>query len=128
MYKPHDRKFVSITHKDNGDSRTLNLSGAYPINNKIHLFAGIDKSLTTGFINKETSGIAYEDCCWSARIGHFKETFVKDVADYDYGTGFELAFKGLGSSDTYLRNRIERNLPDYKVILDEGYYSENDLK
>jgi len=127
-YKSHDRKFVSISHKDTGEKRTLNLSGAYPITNKFHFFAGIDKSLETGIINKETSGIAYEDCCWSARIGHLKETFVNDIAKYDYSTGFELTLKGLGSSDTYLRNRIEKNLPDYKVNLNEGYYSENDLK
>ena len=126
-YKPHDRKFVSLSHKETGTERTLNLSGAYPINNKFHLFAGVDKSLTTGIINKETTGIAYEDCCWSARIGHFKETFVNNVANYDYSTGFELSFKGLGSSDTYLRNRIETNLPDYMADLDEGYVA-NDLK
>lgn len=126
-YKPHDRKFVSLSHKETGDERSLNLSGAYPINNKFHLFAGIDKSLSTGIINKETTGIAYEDCCWSARIGHFKETFVNNVANYDYSTGFELSFKGLGSSDTYLRNRIETNLPDYTVDLDKGYVA-NDLK
>ena len=127
VYKPHDRKFLSLSHKETGDGRTLNLSGAYPLNNKFHLFAGIDKSLDTGIINKETTGIAYEDCCWSARIGHFKEAFVNNVANYDYSTGFELSFKGLGSSDTYLRNRIKTNLPDYKVNLDEGYFA-NDLK
>ena len=90
-----------------------------PLNNKIHFFAGIDKSLNTGVINKQTTGIVYEDCCWSARLGHFKETFVKDVARYDYSTGFELVFKGLGSTDTNLRNHIQANLPEYKVLLSE---------
>ena len=116
-YKIHDRKFVSLTHKDNGSSRTLNLSGAYPISNRIHFFGGLEKSLKTGITNKQTSGIAYEDCCWSARIGHFKEAFVDNVAKYDYSTGFELVFKGLGSTDTNLRNHIETNLPEYKVSL-----------
>ena len=127
LYKPHDRKFISLSHKETGTEQTLNLSGAYPITNKFHLFAGLDKSITTGIINKETTGIAYEDCCWSARIGHFKETFVNNVANYDYSTGFELSFKGLGSSDTYLRNRIASNLPEYKVNIDEGYVA-NDLR
>ena len=103
--------------------------GPYPLLPPIGVLMtiGIEKSLETGITNKETTGIAYEDCCWSARIGHFKETFVNNVANYDYSTGFEVTFKGLGSSDTYLRNRIKTNLPDYKVNLDEGYYS-NDLK
>ena len=126
-YRLHDRKFVSLSHKDTTDDRTLNVSGAYPINNKIHLFAGLERSIKNGVTNKETTGIAYEDCCWSARLGHFKETLVNNIANYDYSTGFELSFKGLGSSDTYLRNRINTNLPEYKVDLDEGYF-ENDLK
>jgi LPS-assembly protein len=119
IFKPHERKFISLKHSDDGSSRSLNLSGSLPLNNKIHFFAGIDKSLNTGVINKQTTGIVYEDCCWSARLGHFKETFVKDVARYDYSTGFELVFKGLGSTDTNLRNHIQANLPEYKVLLSE---------
>jgi len=116
-FKQHPRQFLSVKHTDDATSRSLNISGAYPITNQFHIFAGIDKSLTSGVINKETSGIAYEDCCWSARLGHFKEAFVKDTASYDYSTGFELVFKGLGSTDTNLRNHIEENLPEYKVAL-----------
>lgn len=117
ILKPHERKFLSVSREDDGESRSLILSGAYPLSNKFHIFGGINKSLSSGIVNDETYGIAYEDCCWSARIAHFKESFVNDVADYDYSTGFELVFKGLGSSDTNLRNHIETNLPDYKVML-----------
>ena len=103
-------KFSSIFEMSFYSTNSTN----YCLNNKFHLFAGIDRSITSGINNKETSGIAYEDCCWSARIGHFKETSVNNVANYNYSTGFELSFKGLGSSDTSLRNRIKTNLPDYK--------------
>ena len=61
------------------------------------------------------------------KLEEWVETFVNNVANYDYSTGFELSFKGLGSSDTYLRNRIASNLPEYKVNLDEGYFA-NDLR
>jgi len=118
-FKPHERRFLSVKQTDDATSKSLNISGAYPITNQFHIFAGIDKSLTTGVINKETTGIAYEDCCWSARLGHFKEAFVEGTATYDYSTGFELVFKGLGSTDTNLRNHIQENLPDYKVVLSE---------
>ena len=114
-YKPHPRKFISIIHKDDGSDRNLNLSGASPISNKIHIFGGIDKSLTTGKKNNETFGIAYESCCWSARLAHFKTSI--DVG-YDYSTGFELVFKGLGTTDTYVRNKIEKRLPEYEVMID----------
>ena len=114
-YKPHPRKFISVVHKDDGSDRSLELSGSYPISNKIHIFAGIDKSLTTGVMNKETTGIAYESCCWAARLAHFKTS---SGTGYDYGTGLELVFKGLGSTDTYVRNKIEKRLPEYKVTLD----------
>jgi len=114
-YKPHPRKFISLTHKDDDSDRNLNISGAYPFSNKIHFFGGIDKSLTSGKMNKETFGIAYESCCWASRLAHFKTS---DNDGYDYGTGVELVFKGLGTTDSYVRNRIEKRLPEYKVTLD----------
>ena len=66
-------------------------------------------------MNKETFGIAYESCCWSVRLAHFKTS---DSVGYDYGTGLELVFKDLGTTDTYVRNKIEKRLPEYKVKLD----------
>ena len=117
-YVPHPRKFISLTHVDKGSDRNIELSGAYPITNRVHIFAGIDKSLSAGVINKETSGVAYESCCWAARIAHFKEAVTDDIPNYDYSTGLELVFKGLGTIDSQLRNHIEDNLPEYKVSLD----------
>jgi hypothetical protein len=40
------------------------------------------------------------------------------TAGYDYGTGLELVFKELGVTDSYVRNKIEKRLPEYKVKLD----------
>ena len=124
-YEPYPRKFISINHSDNGVDSTLGYSGAYPITNQIHLFGGVSKSLTTNVISKQTSGVAYEDCCWSARIAHFKEAYTSSSStQYDYSTGFELVFKGLGSTDTNLRNHIEKNIPKYKAILSESNYDD----
>ena len=114
-YKPDLRKFISLTHNDNGIDRKLDMTGAYPITNKIHIFAGIDKTLSSGVVNKETTGVAYESCCWSARLVHFKTSISEG---YDYSTGFELVFKGLGTTDSYIRDRIKVAIPEYKVILD----------
>ena len=36
---------------------------------------------------------------------------------YAYSTGIELVFKGLGSTSTTLKNRIEKNIPNYQGIL-----------
>ena len=114
-YKPHQRKFISLIHNDDESDRNLIISGAYPISNKIHIFGGIDKSLTSGKKNKETTGIAYESCCWAVRLAHFKSS---SGVGYDYSTGLELVFKGLGTTDSYVRNRIENRLPEYRVNLD----------
>ena len=124
-FEPYPRKFISITHSDNGVDSTLGYSGAYPITNQFHLFGGVSKSLTTNVISKQTSGVAYEDCCWSARIAHFKESYTSlSTTKYDYSTGFELVFKGLGSTDTNLRNHIEKNIPKYKAMLSESNYDD----
>jgi LPS-assembly protein len=128
IYKHHPRAFVSVKHSDDNSSRTLTLNGAYPINNRIHLFGGIDKSLSSGIINKQTSGVAYEDCCWSARLAHFKEILDSSTASYDYSTGFEIVFKGLGSTDTNLRDHIQSNLPEYKAFLSDTYNLDNDVE
>ena len=66
-------------------------------------------------MNKETTGIAYESCCWAVRLAHFKTS---DDVGYDYGTSLELVFKELGTTDTYVRDKIEKRLPEYRVNLD----------
>ena len=41
-----------------------------------------------------------------AQKGINKEIFDSNTSSYDYSTGFELVFKGLGSTDTNLRDHI----------------------
>ena len=77
---------------------------AYPLNDSIHLFGGLDKTITnnsTGVTNAETTGIAYESCCWALRLAHFKED--NGTGGYNYSTGFELVLSGLGSTATPLK-------------------------
>ena len=116
------RKFLTIAHNDfidnNGDrKKTVELYGAYPILNNVHIFAGINRSLTDSITNKETTGIAYESCCWAVRLAHFKKHLGGN--DYDYVTKFELVLKGLASSTPELARRLEKNIPNYLVNLDD---------
>ena len=50
------------------------------------------------------------------RLAHFKES---SGSGYAYSTGIELVFKGLGSTSTTLKNRVEKNIPYYQGILRE---------
>jgi len=109
------RKFVSIILSDEGTKKTRKIYGAYPLNNSIHLFGGLDKTTSTGVTNAETTGIAYESCCWALRLAHFKED--NGSGGYNYSTGVELVLSGLGSTATPLKDRIEKNIPDYSANL-----------
>ena len=81
----------------------------------MHLFGGLDRTTSTGVTNSETTGIAYESCCWAVRLAHFKEA--KSSGGYNYSTGFELVLSGLGSTATPLKGRIEGNIPGYLANL-----------
>jgi len=114
-YILHPRKFVSITLSDEGSKKTRKIYGAYPLNDSIHLFGGLDRTTSTGVTNAETTGIAYESCCWAFRLAHFKED--NKAGGYNYSTGVELVLSGLGSTASPLKNRIETNIPDYSANL-----------
>ena len=114
-YKLNPRKFISFTLDDEGSKKTVELYGAYPVTDTIHLFGGIDKTTSTGVTNNETTGVAYESCCWAFRLAHFKE-YSESSGGYDYSTGAELVFKGLGSTFS-LRKKIEENIPYYRADL-----------
>ena len=62
----------------------------------------------------ETSGIAYESCCWAFRVAHFK---ANDSGRYNYSTGMELVLTGLGSTSSPLKGKIEENIPGYTARL-----------
>ncbi len=112
-YKPSSRQFISLSFIDEGTKETEKFYGAYPITKSVHVFGGIDKTSSTGVTNTETSGIAYESCCWAFRIAHFKEDNL--TSGYNYSTGMELVLTGLGSTSSPLRGKIEGNIPGYSA-------------
>ena len=120
-YLISSRKFLTVAHHDDQGKKSVELYGAYPILNNVHIFAGINHSLTDSITNKETTGITYESCCWAVRLAHFKKHLgVNDygINDYDYVTKFELVLKGLASSTPELARRLEKNIPNYLANLD----------
>ena len=102
--------------KEDEGEKIAKFYGAFPLNDSIHLFGGLDRTTSTGVTNSETTGIAYESCCWAFRIAHFKEK-KSSGSGYNYSTGVELVLSGLGSTATPLKDRIEGNIPDYNANL-----------
>jgi LPS-assembly protein len=114
-YSPSSRMFVSMSFIDEGSKETEKFYGAYPITDSIHVFGGLDKTTSTGITNSETTGIAYESCCWAFRLAHFKED--NSSGGYNYGTGMELVLTGLGSTSSPLKAKIENKIPGYSAKL-----------
>ena len=111
------RKFLTLAHHDDNGAKSAELYGAYPITQKVHVFAGLNRSITDSITNKETTGVAYESCCWALRLAHFKKHISGN--DYDYVTNFELVLKGLASTSPGLSRRLEDEMPNYLANLDD---------
>jgi LPS-assembly protein len=120
-YTSNSRKFITVSLSKVGTSSGVTernkLFGAYPLTDSIHFFGGLDKTTSTGVTNSETTGIAYESCCWAFRIAHFKEDKGLGDGGFKYSTGMELVLTGLGSTSTPLKGRIENRIPGYKAKL-----------
>ncbi|WP_300428603.1 LPS assembly protein LptD [Candidatus Thioglobus sp.] len=114
-YILNPRKFLTLAHHDDNGTKSAELYGAYPITQNVHVFAGINRSITNSITNKETTGIAYESCCWALRLAHFKKHISGN--DYDYITNFELVLKGLASTSPGLAARLEEEVPNYLANL-----------
>jgi len=114
-YRLSSRKFVSASFIDEGSKETEKFYGTYPLTDSIHIFGGIDKTTSTGVTNAETSGIAYESCCWALRLAHFKTD--NSSGGYNYSTGMELVLTGLGSTSSPIKNKIEKKIPGYSAKL-----------
>ncbi len=114
-YSPSSRIFVSMSFIDEGSKETEKFYGAYPITDSVHVFGGLDKTTSTGITNAETTGIAYESCCWAFRLAHFKDD--NSSGGYNYSTGMELVLTGLGSTSSPLRDKIENKIPGYSAKL-----------
>ena len=120
-YTSNSRKFITVSLSKVGTSsgvtQTEKLFGAYPLTDSIHLFGGLDKTTSTGVTNSETTGIAYESCCWAFRIAHFKEDNQLGLGGYNYSTGMELVLTGLGSTSSPLKGKIEGKIQGYTAKL-----------
>jgi len=118
-YTSNSRKFITVSLSKIGTSsgvtETEKLFGAYPLTDSIHLFGGVDKTTSTGVTNAETTGIAYESCCWAFRVAHFKTNDTS--GGYNYSTGMELVLTGLGSTASPLKGKIEGYIPGYTAKL-----------
>ena len=118
-YTSNSRKFITLSLSKTGIDgvvkETRKLYGAYPLTDSIHFFGGLDKTTSTGVTNSETTGIAYESCCWAFRLAHFKEN--NSSGGYNYSTGMELVLTGLGSTSSPLKGRIENKIPGYTASL-----------
>ncbi len=114
-YTSNSRKFITLSVSDEGTKETEKLYGAYPLTDSIHLFGALDKTTSTGITNSETTGIAYESCCWAFRLAHFKTNDTS--GGYNYSTGLELVLTGLGSTSSPLKRKIEGNIPGYSAKL-----------
>ncbi len=110
-YQLNRRKFLTLAHHKEDNIKSAELYGAYPINTKVHVFAGVNRSITDSITNKKTLGIAYESCCWALRLAHFKKHISGN--DYDRVINFELVFKGLASTSPNLAKRLEEEIPNY---------------
>lgn len=116
-YVLNPRKFLTLAHHDDNGKKSAELYGAYPLTKKIHIFAGINRSISDSITNKETTGIAYESCCWALRLAHFKK-YVS--GDYDDVINLELVLKGLASTSSDLYKRLEKDVPNYLANLDDS--------
>ncbi|WP_238924430.1 LPS-assembly protein LptD [Candidatus Vesicomyidisocius sp. SY067_SCS001] len=111
----NSRKFLTLAHYDDNGNNSVELYSAYPLTQQTHVFAGINGSISNSTINKETMGIAYESCCWAVRLAYFKEYLNEN--NYDYVTKFELVLKGLATTSSNLYKRLEEDIPNYSVNL-----------
>jgi len=120
-YKPSSRKFATIKYSDDNLTRTGKIYAAYPLTKSTHLFGGLDRKITkataAGVINSYTTGLAYENCCWAFRVAHFQEDKKQGDRSHNYSTGMELVLKGLGSTSTPLKGKIESNIVGYEAKL-----------
>ena len=112
-YEASPRKLITLSLKDEGTSKKVvrKISGAYSLTDSVHLFGGISKTTSTGIINNETIGLAYESCCWAFRVAHFKDA--NSIGGHNYSTGMELVLNGLGSTSSPLSGKIESNIKGY---------------
>jgi len=120
-YSPESRKFISLSYSDDSVKRNGEIYGSYPLSSSVHIFGGLDRTITkltsAGVTNTYTTGLAYEACCWALRFAHFQEDKGEGDNANNYSTGLELILKGLGSTSTPMKGRLENTIPGYSSEL-----------
>ena len=104
--------------EDEGTKKIAKFYGAFPLNDSMHLFGGLDRTTSTGVTNSETTGIAYESCCWALPYCSLQGRQIKFRfrLQLQYWR-IELVLSGLGSTSSPLKDRIEERIPDYSANL-----------
>jgi LPS-assembly protein len=111
-YRKDGINFFSIGHHLTTDNKkSVSLQGALPISGKSHIFAGLNRSITEKTNNHQTIGFVYDSCCTAFRLAHFKE--YDNDNSYDEVIKFEIIFKGLGTTNKKLRDKISKQIPNY---------------
>lgn len=111
-YNKNGIDFFSLSHhKDNNGQKHASMYIAKPIVGKSHIFAGVTRNISEKTNNKQSIGFVYDDCCTAFRIAHFREYSTSNI--YDKFIKFEMIFKGLGTTDKNLYNKIKDTIPNY---------------
>jgi LPS-assembly protein len=112
-YKKDGINFFSVGHHmSSNNNKSLSVYAAKPISGKSHIFAGLNRSTTENINSHQSIGFVYDDCCTAFRLAHFKE-HNNDNNSYDKVIKFEVIFKGLGTTDKKLREKISAQIPNY---------------
>jgi len=112
-YLLNSRKFITLAHHDNNGALSAEMYGAYPISPEIHLFGGVNRSISESLTSQRNAGIVYESCCWAVRFAHNKNTSGNITNE------IELVLKGLASTSKALSTRLEKEIPNYLANLDD---------
>ncbi len=116
-YLLNSRQFLTLAHHNDNGTKTIELYGAYPMTQNLHIFAGINRSISHSTTNKLIAGLAYESCCWAVRLAHSKQHISSN--NYDDVSSIELVLKGLASTSPNLAKRLEEAVPNYLANLND---------
>jgi len=112
-----EKNFIDLSYLDDNSTQSGRISGSFQLNSIDHLFLNVNRNFTTNVNDRLTFGIARENCCLAYRFGFFKKYLSSNT--YSYDREFELVFKGLSTTTTSLRRRIESEVPGYIGDLNE---------
>jgi LPS-assembly protein len=116
-YLINNRKFIALSHHDDNGALSAELDFVYPITPKVHIFGGIERSITNSTDTEKTTGIAYESCCWAVRFAHYNKDLGSNT--FNQTNKLELVLKGFSSTSSSLEGFLEDSIPNYLAKLDD---------